>query len=587
MDLSKFEALGLSEASLKAIEKKGFEEPTPIQAQAIPIILSSTDDIVGQAQTGTGKTAAFGLPILELLDDNKKGIKALIVTPTRELAVQVSEELYSFKKNKKTKILPIYGGTSIERQIKKLQEGADIVVGTPGRLIDLINRNILKLNNLDFLVLDEADEMLNMGFVEDIEYIIKHANADKRTFLFSATMPERILDIAKTYMKKYQTILVKKKDLTTSLTDQIYFEVANRDKFEALTRIIDIEPDFFGIVFCRTKGDVDQVSNSLMERGYDAEGLHGDLSQFQRERIYKKFKSKLLNVLVATDVAARGLDVNDLTHVINYSIPQDPESYVHRIGRTGRAGKQGTAITFITSAEYRRLVHIQKIANTSIRKEKIPKVEDILKSKRANVIEEIKETIFNENIEEYQEITQVLLEEFESTTLLNGLLKYFLKDTLTQDNYTDIKDVSTSVDKEGKTRLFIAKGRQDGFNVKKIIELIQAEVEIKAYDIKEIKIFDAFSFVSMPFSEAETLIYSLNAKSTNRKPIVEHAKPGQMQERSGNRDSFKRNDGPKKSYSNSNDDGRKRQSYGKKPESGQEGAKRPSRPRTSAPKKDI
>lgn len=585
MDLSKFEALGLSEASLKAIEKKGFEEPTPIQAQAIPIILSSTDDIVGQAQTGTGKTAAFGLPILELLDDNKKGIKALIVTPTRELAVQVSEELYSFKKNKKTKILPIYGGTSIERQIKKLQEGADIVVGTPGRLIDLINRNVLKLNSLDFLVLDEADEMLNMGFVEDIEYIIKHANADKRTFLFSATMPDRILDIAKTYMNKYQTILVKKKDLTTSLTDQIYFEVANRDKFEALTRIIDIEPDFFGIVFCRTKGDVDQVSNSLMERGYDAEGLHGDLSQFQRERIYKKFKSKLLNVLVATDVAARGLDVNDLTHVINYSIPQDPESYVHRIGRTGRAGKQGTAITFITSAEYRRLVHIQKIANTSIRKEKIPKVEDILKSKRANVIEEIKETIFNENIEEYAEITQVLLDEFESTTLLNGLLKYFLKDTLTQDNYTDIKDVSTSVDREGKTRLFIAKGRQDGFNVKKIIELIQAEVEIKAYDIKEIKIFDAFSFVSMPFSEAETLIYSLNAKSKNKKPLVEHAKPGQMQERSGSRDSFKRNDGPKKSYSN--DDGKKRQSYGKKSESGNEGAKRPSRPRTSAPKKDI
>ncbi len=540
MDLSKFEALGLSEASLKAIEKKGFEEPTPIQAQAIPIILSTLDDIVGQAQTGTGKTAAFGLPVMELLDESKKGVKALIVTPTRELAVQVSEELYSFKKNKKTRILPIYGGTSIERQIKKLQEGTDIVVGTPGRLIDLVNRKVLKLDQLDYLVLDEADEMLNMGFVEDIEFIVKNANADKRTFLFSATMPERIMHIAKNYMKQYQTILVKKAELTTSLTDQIYFEVSNRDKLEALTRIIDIEPDFYGIVFCRTKGDVDDVTNSLMERGYDAEGLHGDLSQHQRERIYKRFKSKQLNILVATDVAARGLDVNDLTHVINYAIPQDPESYVHRIGRTGRAGKQGTAITFITSAEYRRLIHIQKIANTSIRKERIPKVEDIIRIKRANVIEEIKETIFNENLEEYQEITNQLMEEFEAETVLNGLLKYFLKESLSQENYQDIRE--TSIDRSGKTRLFIAKGRQDGFNVKKIIDMIQMEVEIKAYDIKEIKIFDSFSFVSMPFEEAETLIFSLNSKSNNKKPLVEHAKPGQMP----GGDGFKRKEGFKK-----------------------------------------
>lgn len=573
MDLSKFQALGLSEASLKAIEKKGFEEPTPIQAQAIPIILDTKDDIVGQAQTGTGKTAAFGLPVMELLDENKKGVKALIVAPTRELAVQVSEELYSFKKSKRTKILPIYGGTSIERQIKKLQEGTDIVVGTPGRLIDLIDRKVLKLDALDYLILDEADEMLNMGFVEDIEYIVKNANPEKRTFLFSATMPERIMQIAKNYMKQYQTILVKKKELTTSLTDQIYFEVSNRDKLEALTRIIDIEPEFYGIVFCRTKGDVDDVTNSLMERGYDAEGLHGDLSQHQRERIYKRFKTKQLNILVATDVAARGLDVNDLTHVINYAIPQDPESYVHRIGRTGRAGKQGTAITFITSAEYRRLIHIQKIANTSIRKERIPKVEDIIRIKRANVIEEIKETIFNENIEEYQELTATLMEEFEAETVLNGLLKYFLKDSLSQDNYQDIRE--TSIDKSGKTRLFIAKGRQDGFNVKKIIDLIQKEVEIKAYDIKEIKIFDSFSFVSMPFEESETLIYNLNSKSKNKKPLVEHAKPGQGQGFSqgggdfkrGSRDGFKRDgkkpdgykrDGSKRSEGTPTDGAKKR-----------------------------
>ncbi|MCK8061293.1 MULTISPECIES: DEAD/DEAH box helicase [unclassified Fusibacter] len=523
MDLSKFEALGLGEASLKAIGIKGFEEPTPIQAQAIPIILSTKDDIVGQAQTGTGKTAAFGLPILELIDENKKGIKALVVTPTRELAVQVSEELYSFKRSKKIKVTPIYGGSSIERQIKRLKEGTDIVIGTPGRLIDLINRKVLHLEDLDFLVLDEADEMLNMGFVEDIEYIIKHANKNKRTFLFSATMPSRILSIAKNYMNQFQTITVKKKELTTNLTDQIYFEVASRDKFEALTRIIDIEAEFFGIVFCRTKADVDNVSTHLMERGYDAEGLHGDLSQHQRERVYKKFKSKKTNILVATDVAARGLDVNDLTHVINYSIPQDPESYVHRIGRTGRAGKEGTAITFVTPAEYRGLVHIQKIANTSIRKEQIPQVEDIIRQKRANILEEIKETILNESLEEYADITEQLMNEFEGQTVLNGLLKYFLKDTLSEENYSEIKDVS--VDRQGKTRLFVAKGRKDGFSVKKLIDMIQEEVEIQSFKIKEIKIFDAFSFVSMPFEEAETLIYNLNSKNKNRKPIIEHAKP--------------------------------------------------------------
>lgn len=539
-----FHELGLSQTSIKAVERKGFEEPTPIQAQAIPIILSSDDDIVGQAQTGTGKTAAFGLPILEMLDETKFSVKALVVAPTRELALQVSEELQSLRTGRKVKITPIYGGTSIERQMKRLKEGSDIVVGTPGRLIDLIKRKKLKLDELDFLVLDEADEMLNMGFVEDIETIIASANPDKRTFLFSATMPPAILNIAKKYMRQYQSIQVKAKELTTNLTDQIYFEVGQRDKFEALTRIVDIEPNFYGIVFCRTKSDVDHVSNRLIERGYDAEGLHGDLSQFQRERIYKKFKARQLNILVATDVAARGLDVNELTHVINYSIPQDPESYVHRIGRTGRAGKEGTAITFVTPAEYRGLIHIQKIANTNIRKEKIPCVEAIMKSKRQALIEEIREIIFNEDIEEFNEIASTLSSEFEVNTLMKGVLKYFLKDSLSQDVYNDIKDVS--IDKQGKTRLFVAKGRKDGYNVKKIIDLIQAEVEIQSFKIKDIRIFDDFSFVSMPFEEAEMLVFSLGKKSKNRKPIITHAKPHKdkskfsQTKRKAKKDSFKK-----------------------------------------------
>ncbi len=517
-----FKSLGLSEKSLQAIAKKGFEEPTPIQQKAIPIILSSDVDIVGQAQTGTGKTAAFGLPILELLDFSKKAVKVMIVTPTRELAIQVAEEMMSLRQSKKIKVTTIYGGTSIERQMRRLKEGTDIVVGTPGRIIDLINRKKLKLDKLDFLVLDEADEMLNMGFVEDIEEIIKHANQDKRTFLFSATMPKSILQIAEKYMKTYELIRIKKKELTTNLTDQIYFEVGERDKFEALTRIVDIEPDFYGLVFCRTKSDVDRVSNRLIQRGYDAEGLHGDLSQFQRERVYNKFKAKLVNILVATDVAARGLDVSDLSHVINYAIPQDPESYVHRIGRTGRAGKEGTAITFVTPAEYRSLLHIQKIAKTNIRKEQIPQVDAILKVKKATIVDEIQETIFNEDIEAFADLANELTQKFETDTLIKGVLRYFLKDALSMDAYSDIRDVS--VDKQGKTRLFVAKGRKDGYNVKKIIDLIQKEVSIPSYKIRDIKIFDAFSFVSMPFEEAEQLLYGLSKKSKNRRPLVTRAK---------------------------------------------------------------
>jgi len=325
--------LVLSENTLKALSKKGFEEPTPIQELVIPRLLSGTQDIVGQAQTGTGKTAAFGLPLIELLDDKSPFVEAIVLTPTRELALQVAEEMNSLKGKKRLNIVPIYGGQSMELQLRRLESGAHIVVGTPGRVIDHINRKTLRLNKLKFMVLDEADEMLNMGFIEDIEEIIKHTNEDKRMLLFSATMPKEILNIARKYMKDYEVLAVKNKQLTTELTEQIYFEVREDDKFEALCRIRDMEKEFYGLIFCRTKVDVDNVCSRLIDRGYNAEALHGDISQYQRERILKRFKARQINMLVATDVAARGIDISDLTHVINYSLPQDPESYVHRIGR--------------------------------------------------------------------------------------------------------------------------------------------------------------------------------------------------------------------------------------------------------------
>ncbi|MFQ5900631.1 MAG: DEAD/DEAH box helicase, partial [Thermodesulfobacteriota bacterium] len=384
-----FNDLGLSAKVLDAINKKGFEEPTAIQVMTIPLMLRDDTNIIAQAQTGTGKTAAFGLPLIELVNTDSKTVQALILAPTRELAIQVSEEINSLKGDKDIRIVPIYGGQSIDQQLRRLKKGVHIVVGTPGRVIDHLNRKTLKIGKIEHLILDEADEMLNMGFIEDMEKIMKHTNPVKRTLLFSATMPRKIKDLAHKYMDGYEFLTVKKEQLTTNLTEQIYFEVKASDKFEALCRIIDIEDDFYGLIFCRTKSNVDSVVTHLKDRGYDAEAIHGDISQAQRERILGTFKKRKVNTLVATDVAARGIDVNNLTHVINYSLPQDPESYVHRIGRTGRAGNEGTAITFITPIEYKQLMFIQRIAKTDIKKSKIPGVKDIIKAKKKKIYDDL------------------------------------------------------------------------------------------------------------------------------------------------------------------------------------------------------
>jgi len=380
-DIERFKQLGLSEEVIEAISRKGFEEPTPIQTLTIPVMLRDDTNIIVQAQTGTGKTAAFGLPLIEMIEPKQRSVQAMIVTPTRELAIQVSEEINSLKGNTGIQVIPVYGGQSIDQQLRRLKKGVHIVVGTPGRVIDHLNRKTLNLRDIEYLILDEADEMLNMGFIEDVEEIMKHTNPRKRTLLFSATIPARIKTLAGKYMGSYEFITVEKQQPTVSLTEQIYYEVQSSDKFEALCRIIDIEEDFYGLVFCRTKNDVDEVTSHLIERGYDADFIHGDISQSQREKTLGRFKKKRINILIATDVAARGLDVNNMTHVINYSLPHDPESYVHRIGRTGRAGKEGTAITFITPNEYHKLMFIQRKAKTDIKKLKVPNVKDIYQCK--------------------------------------------------------------------------------------------------------------------------------------------------------------------------------------------------------------
>ena len=564
--LEGFAALGLSEKTIKALAKKGFEEPSPIQALTIPVLLKGEKDVVGQAQTGTGKTAAFGLPILEMIDKSNGNVRAIVLAPTRELAIQVAEEINSFANGRKLKIVPVYGGQSIELQIRQLKKGVDIVVGTPGRVQDLIDRKILKLDKLEYFILDEADEMLNMGFVEDIEKILESTNKDKRMLFFSATMPKEILKIAENHMRKdYEIIKVESKELTTNLTDQIYFEVKQKDKFEALCRIIDLEPDFYGIVFCRTKNDVNELAGKLNDRGYDAGELHGDITQNHREVTLNRFKARKLNILVATDVAARGIDVNDLTHVVNYAIPQEAESYVHRIGRTGRAGKEGTAITFMTPSEYKKLLQIKRITKTDIRKEKLPEIKDVILSRKHRIIEKVTNILQEGKLDEFSDMAKELLKKGNPEEIVASLLKSAYEDVLDTSNYNEIEEAT--VDDTGKTRLFIALGRVDKITPKKLVEFIVKESNVDSNKLKGVEVYENFSFMSVPFAEAEVILDIFKKIRKGRKPLVEKAKEKSKNESSENENKEKsstRRRTNKKSETNSKNLERPKRSRAKK-----------------------
>ena len=503
--MTTFSDLGLSTQTIEALSRKGFEEPTPIQIKTIPKVLAGTHDIVAQAQTGTGKTAAFGLPLLELLDTQQGSVQALILAPTRELAIQVAEEINSLRGSRALAIAPIYGGQSMGIQLRSLKKGVSIVVGTPGRVLDHLRRGSLDLSAIKFLILDEADEMLNMGFLDDVREIMDQTNADKRIMLFSATMPQEILRIAKKYMGDYEVVRAVSDQLTTTQTDQIYFEVAANNKFEALCRIIDMEDDFYGLVFVRTKIDADAVAQRLMERGYDADALHGDISQSLREKILDKFKKKFVTILVATDVAARGIDVHDLSHVINYDLPHDPESYVHRVGRTGRAGKEGIAITFITPPEYRRLQFISKQAKTDIRKARLPKVADVISLKKERIRAELNDIVATDPELEYLGMAQELLEQSKPRETLAALLQYMFQEELDAANYKEIEDVFV-MDKKGKTRLFVTQGRKDGLTPKRLLSFLADNCQIPSRKVWDIQIMDTFAFVSLPFQEAEQVL---------------------------------------------------------------------------------
>ncbi len=512
MSDNQFQSLGLSDNLLSAITKKGFTVPSDIQALTIPFVLGCERDFIAQAQTGTGKTAAFGLPILQLLERGSGVPQALILAPTRELALQVSQELESFN-DKGLGITTIYGGAPINEQLSRLRRGVDIVVGTPGRMLDHIRRGTLDLSEIQFLVLDEADEMLNMGFIEDIEMIMPQMPDSKRVLLFSATMPDRIAALSRKYMNQPEVLKVETKNVTNDLVTQIYYEIREADKFEALTRVIDIAGDFYGIVFCKTKMGVDDTVKKLIEKGYKADALHGDVSQAQRERILAKFKKQQINILVATDVAARGIDVNNLTHVVNHSLPQENESYVHRIGRTGRAGNKGVAISFISPSETRQFGYLKKqIGADVIVRSEVPTPAEIVALKREKIMADLGEIINTDSFHDSVPIAFELLENLEPEVALAAVLRLAFKDELNERNYAEIRSVAAGGKSGGKgrSRIVIALGSGDGYTSRKIVKMLKSECGLGDREIDDVQVEDTYCYATVPAGDAGSVVGALN-----------------------------------------------------------------------------
>ncbi|GAB2555815.1 DEAD/DEAH box helicase [Gracilibacillus alcaliphilus] len=425
--MTNFNELGISTPIMKALERMGFEEATPIQSQTIPLGLAGKD-VIGQAQTGTGKTAAFGIPMLEKIDVNQRVIQGLVVAPTRELAIQVSEELHKLGKIKGVRTLPVYGGQHMDRQIRSLKDRPHIVVATPGRLLDHLRRRTIRVDQVHTAVLDEADEMLNMGFIDDIRDILKAIPEDRQTLLFSATMPKEIRDIATTLMKQPEEVKVKAKEMTVSNIDQFFVEVHEKQKFDTLTNLLDIHVPELAIIFGRTKKRVDELTEGLQARGFRAEGIHGDLTQGKRTSVLNKFKFGRIEILVATDVAARGLDISGVTHVYNFDIPQDPESYVHRIGRTGRAGKTGEAISFITPREVPHLQLIEKVTKSKMKRMTAPSYDEAKRGQQQLTIQKMVKTIEKKDLQDYRETASEILDEYDSVTVVAAALKMLTRE---------------------------------------------------------------------------------------------------------------------------------------------------------------
>jgi len=514
--MSTFLELGLKEPINKALTDLGYEKPTVIQEKAIPQIISSTDDLKAFAQTGTGKTAAFSLPILQLADENNKNTQAIILSPTRELAVQIGNNIKEFAKYiPNLKVVTVYGGANIDEQIRGLKKGAQIVVGTPGRTVDLINRRALKLGNIQWLVLDEADEMLNMGFKDELDKVLESTPETKQTLLFSATFPREVEAIARNYMTKPLEITSGEKNSGSDDVSHEYYLITERTRYQALKRIADLNPDIYAIIFCRTRRETQEVADNLIKDGYNADALHGELSQAQRDSVMGKFRKKTVQILVATDVAARGLDVNSLTHVINHKLPDQIENYTHRSGRTGRAGKTGISIVLVNNKEKGRLGAIERIIKQKFIQGKVPSGKEICQNQLMHLIDKVNAIEVKES--EIEDFLPSIYEKLEGLTREELIQKFVSLEFNTflsyYENSKDLNDLSTRDNSRGgrgtsenMTRFFINIGRKDSLNPAKLIGLINDQKITDNIEIGAIDILDTFSFFEIDKKfEDETL----------------------------------------------------------------------------------
>ena len=562
-----FEELGLKKEVIKSITKMGFEAPTPIQEQAIPHLLKDDSDFVGLAQTGTGKTAAFGLPLISKVNDSMRVPQGLVICPTRELCLQISKDLEAFAQFLKVKVVAVYGGTDIRKQMKDIKNGVNIIVATPGRLVDLTQRKAVQLSEVEWVVLDEADEMLNMGFKEDIDTILKETPQWKNVWLFSATMPNEVAQIAKKYMEEPLEISIGHKNQSNENIEHIYYTVKERDRYSALKRLIDFHPDIYGLVFCRTRRETAQVAENLGKDGYNAEPLHGDLSQAQRDTVMRRFRERSLQILVATDVAARGIDVDDITHVINYNLPDEVENYTHRSGRTARAGKRGQSLVLINTREAYKIKAIEKIIRTEFSVGRIPDAKKICEIQLLKLIDKVISTEVRDR--DIDEFIPLINAEFEGFTK-EDVIKHFVSAEFNRfiEYYERAGDLNAKAESgrddsgrergrgrdrgrgkdndrggrdrrdENKTRFFVSLGKKDGLNAGGLLRVICDETGLNARAVGRIDIMEAFSFFEADTEHRAKIMAQANGSEYEGKKIkIEetHSRKEQEQKKKGSR----------------------------------------------------
>ena len=521
-----FEELGLKSGVLKSLKTLGFETPTPIQQEAIPHLLKEESDFVGLAQTGTGKTAAFGLPLVSKVEEGRKKPQGLVICPTRELCLQISKDIQNFSKFVDVNTVAVYGGADIKGQIKDIKKGAQVIVATPGRLVDLTKRKAINLREIDWVVLDEADEMLNMGFKEELDHILDETPLERNVWLFSATMPKEVAQIAKNYMEEPLEVSIGHKNQTNENIEHIYFTVADRDRYSAVKRLIDFNPNIYGLIFCRTRRETALVAEKLGKEGYSAEPLHGDLSQAQRDAVMRRFRAQDIQILVATDVAARGIDVDDITHVINYNLPDEIENYTHRSGRTARAGKHGESMVLVTPRESYKIKAIEKKIRTSFTKGSIPNAKEICEIQLMKLVDNVITTEVKED--DIAEFLPLVMKEFDGfskeevikkfvSTEFNRFIEYYerasdlnAKEGRGRDRDRGGKKDRGSRNDENKTRFFVNLGKRDGLNPGGLLRVVCDSTGLKSDKVGRIDILSSFSFFEADNELANDIIKKVN-----------------------------------------------------------------------------